>query len=104
MKRILLVAVAAMISAPAWADCPQDVDAQKANIAVLQQQLANQQAAAAPAVDTCRTETQLIEQMKKLGGIYQVCMGQLSLNSTDINGFKQQITQVDNPHKTRCGA
>jgi hypothetical protein len=104
MTRFLIVAVVALMAGPALADCPQDVDAKKADIAVLQQQLSTQQASGARAADICRTETQLIEQMKSLGGIYEVCQGMLGMTSSNVRQFKSEVDAVDLPHKTRCGA
>jgi hypothetical protein len=104
MTRFLIVAIAALIAAPALADCPQDVDEQKVNIAMLQQQLATTQASGGSGADICRVETQLVEAMKKLGGIYEVCMGQLGMTYMNVRQYKSEVTAVDLPHKTRCGA
>ncbi|MBW8727420.1 MAG: hypothetical protein JF625_20010 [Inquilinus limosus] len=101
MKLALLAAAAALVAAPAFADCQSDAQVQTQKVRTATQTLQDQ--ANAPLSDQCRTGMGLIAEAKRLNTIHRNCQAQLQLTPQDLQQADQRIQAADQEYAARCG-
>lgn len=101
MKLALLAAAAALVAAPAFADCLSDAQLQTQKVRTATQTLEGQ--ANAPLADQCRSGLGLIAEAKRLNTIHRNCQAELQLTAQDLQQADQRIQAADQEYAARCG-